>query len=272
MDIIRDSFLRWPLIALLLSASMCSFLAVYVVLRRVVFLGAALAEISSVGVAVAILLAEKAAFHSNPIFWSLLFVLVGVGIFSFRPPRRRIPEEGVIGTGWAVASALAILMIFFSDTGEAHMLDIVKGNPVGVPPADVYLMAAMFGVIAVVHFLLYKEFVFTSFDPETAATQGYRTRLWDLLLYLTLGVAIAVSIRTIGTLLTFSYLVIPGVTGLLLTRRLKPAFIASMVAAVIATALGYYLSVRKDWPTSATITTTSFVLLLVAMIYSALRR
>lgn len=272
MEILRDPFLRWPLIALLLAAGMCSFLAVYVVLRRVAFLGAALAEISSVGVAVGILLGEKFGLRLNFVLCSLAFVLLGVGIFSIRPSRRRVPEEGVIGTGWALASALAILFVYFSQTGEIHMLDIVKGTPIGVPPHDVYVMGALFLPIAAVHYLFFKEFVFISFDPETAATQGFRTRLWDFLLYLTLGVAIAASIRTVGTLLTFSYLVIPGVVGLLVTRRLRPSFLVAVLTAVISTVIGYYVSVRHDWPTSATITVVTSAFILPALGYRLVRR
>lgn len=272
MHILQDSFLRWPLIALLLAGGMCSFLAVYVVLRRVVFLGAALAEISSVGVAVGILLGEKYDIHINFVLCSLIFVLIGVGIFSIRPRKRSIPEEGVIGTGWAIASALAILFIYFSETGEVHMLDIVKGTPIGVSPQDIAVMFALFLPVALIHGLFYKEFIFISFDPETAATQGYRTRLWDLLLYLTLGVVIAASIRTVGTLLTFSYLVIPGVLGLAITKQLKPAFILSFITATISTVIGYYFSVKYDWPTSAAITATLSVFVIPTVIYRFLSR
>lgn len=272
IHILQDSFLRWPLIALLLAGGMCSFLAVYVVLRRVVFLGAALAEISSVGVAVGILLGEKYDIHINFVICSLIFVLIGVGIFSIRPRKRSIPEEGVIGTGWAIASALAILFIYFSETGEVHMLDIVKGTPIGVSPQDIAVMFALFLPVALIHGLFYKEFIFISFDPETAATQGYRTRLWDLLLYLTLGVVIAASIRTVGTLLTFSYLVIPGVLGLAITKQLKPAFILSFITAAISTVIGYYFSVKYDWPTSAAITATLSVFVIPTVIYRFLSR
>lgn len=255
IHILQDSFLRWPLIALLLSGSMCAYLAVYVVLRRSVFLGAALAEISSVGVACGILLGEKYNIHIDLVFSSLLFVLLGVLIFSIRPRRRHIPEEGIIGTGWAIASALAILFIYFSQTGEIHMLDIVKGTPIGVPPKDVYMMAVIFIPVALLHLLFYKEFVFVSFDPETAATQGYNTRLWDMFLYLTLGIVIAASIRTIGTLLTFAYLVIPGVIGLASTKRLSLAFVISIIFVILSTTIGYYISVKHDWPTGASIIT-----------------
>lgn len=270
--ILQDPFLRWPLIALLLAAVVCSFLAIYVILRRVVFFGAALAEISSLGVALGILVGERLHIHLSYMVYSLALVLLGIALFSTRPSRRRIPEEGIIGASWVSASALALLLIYFSQTGEMHVLDIVNGTPIGVPPGDVYLMAGLLIPIALIHLLFFKEFIFISFDAETAATQGYRTQLWDLLLYVTLGVSIAASIRTVGTLLTFSYLVIPGVVGLMTTPRLRPAFFVSVGTAAFATVAGYYLSVQHDWPTGATIIATLSLLALAAWVLSLLRK
>lgn len=272
IEILQDPFLRLPLVALTISASICSFLAIYVILRRAVFLGAALAEMSSAGVALGILLEERYGISINLVVCSLFFVMIGVAIFSFRPQKKAVSEEGIIGTGWAIASALAILLIYMSQTGEVHMLDIVKGNPIGVSLHDIYLMGIIFIPIIIIHILFFKEFIFVSFDPETASTQGYWIPFWNLLLYITLGVVIAVSIKTIGTLLTFSYLVIPGVIALIICLRLKAAFIASTTIGIISTYIGYWISVKFDWPTSASITVTAFAFFIPALLYKLLSR
>ncbi|MDH7482785.1 MAG: metal ABC transporter permease [Armatimonadota bacterium] len=255
MEIFTDNILRMPLIALVLTGLMCGYLGIFVILKRVVFLGAALAEVSSAGIAAALLLGL------NPVIGSLAFVLGGVGIFSIRA-RRGVPQEAGVGIGYALAGALGVLLIHLG-SGEAHMLDILTGCIIGVDVADVWLMLGVFLAIGVIHWLCFKEFIFTSFDPETAASQGIKVRLFDVIIFLTLGVAVAVSLRSVGTLVTFAFLVIPGAAALALARRMKTAILIAPIHAFIPAVLGYYLSYRFDLPTGATVTAVMIVLLLI---------
>jgi ABC-type Mn2+/Zn2+ transport system permease subunit len=103
------------------------------------------------------------------------------------------------------------------------------------------------------HALWFHKFVFVSFDSEMAASLGYRTRLWTLLIFLTFGAVIAVSMDVVGVLLTFAYLVLPGISGLLLGTRMGTMFLASAVTAVTGTLGGFVLSIQADLPTGSTI-------------------
>ncbi len=67
-------------------------------------------------------------------------------------------------------------------------------------------MAGAFAVVALLHFLFRKEFVLVSFDRDQTATLGFRPELWEFLLFLTIGVVIAFSVRAVGVLLTTSLL------------------------------------------------------------------
>ena len=72
--------------------------------------------------------------------------------------------------------------------------------------------------------MFYKEFLFVSFDRETARTLGYNVDVWDLLLYLTLGLVIAFAMQFAGVMLVFNFLVLPAVTGLLLSHSMRGMF------------------------------------------------
>ena len=124
--------------------------------------------------------------------------------------------------------------------------------------------AAAAALVALVHTLFAKEFLFVSFDPETANALGYRTRFWEMLFYLTLGLTIAFAIRVAGVLLVFSLLVLPGVTALLLTRHLRRAFPVAILAGVLPIGIGLTLSYALDFPSAASIIMVSFVFMLLA--------
>lgn len=271
IEAFRIPFMQQALLAAVLVSSACAFLAVFVVLKRIVFVGMALAQLSSAGVALGLMLGLMENVHLT--LFSLLFMLAGVALFAAPVAGRRLPRESLVGAVYSLASALGVLLVARSAAGESRMLGLLFGNILAASPWDNLTMAAVFAGIGLVHWLFHKEFVFVSFDPEMAQTVGLRAGAWDLLLHLTLGATIAVAIRTAGALLVFTFLVVPGMVGLGVGRGLRAAFVASVVAAVVPAVVGLYLSFALDLPTAATMVVLSLaVLLLSAPLWRVLAR
>jgi ABC-type Mn2+/Zn2+ transport system permease subunit len=258
-------FMRRALVAGLAVGAACAYLGVYVVLRRIVFVGVALSEISSAGVALSFLIGLA------PMLGSVALMLMGVGLFSVRWAPRKVRQDAFIGVGYVVASAMAILLIAKSPQGEGHLLDLLFGNILTVTPADVLATILALAGVLLFHGLFAKELLFVSFDPDTAQAAGYRARLWETLLYVTIGLAIAFSIHAVGVLLTFASLVLPAVTALLVTRRMNRVWPVSVLAGVVPVPLGLYVSFVRDLPSAATIVATGFVLLAAAGLLGRLR-
>lgn len=261
----HDTFMRTALLASLMVGAVCAYLGVYVVLRRIVFVGAALAQVSSAGVGLALLTG------SNPAVLSIALTIGGVAAFSVQSKDRRTTQESYIGIGYAIASALAVLFVAKSAQGEAHMLDVLSGNILTVTSAQIWSMAVV-GVVAIgLHTLFHKEFLFSAFDRETAQASGVRSAFWDLFFFLLLGVTISLGIKLAGTLLVFAFLVLPAVTALLLSQKLAKIQALAIAASAVAAVAGLYASVRLDLPSGPTIVACSFVLLLVAWVISRFR-
>lgn len=265
LSVFKDSFLQTALVAGLVIGAICAYIGVYVVLRRIVFVGAALAQVSSAGVGLAMCMGK------DPSLVSLALTLGGVAAFSIKTKSRGTTQESLIGVGYAVASALAMLFVARSAQGEAHMLDVLSGNILTVTAGQVWLMVAASLIAFVCMALLHKQFVFSMFDPETAQASGTRAGWWDLLFFLILGVIISLAIRLVGTLLVFALLVIPAVTGMLLSQNLGRITAMAVGAASLATVAGMYASVRMDLPSGPAIVACSFALLALAWAISKLR-
>src|SRR3954463_10070941 len=110
---------REALYGALVIALACSVLGVYVVLRRIVFVGAALAQISSAGIALALWLAGAGVAlgpASHPTVLSLLLTLVAVMFFA-GGAGGRIPPDATSGVTYAVAAAVGILLIAKAASG-----------------------------------------------------------------------------------------------------------------------------------------------------------
>jgi len=256
----------------LLIALGCSVAGVFVVYRRIVFVSAALAQLSSAGVALSLFLSGWAiggGLLGNELMMSSLLTLAGVLFFGMEGGRHRVPGDARLGIAYVLAGAAAVLLVAGAAGGDAQAL-LLRGNVLGIRPSETWLLLAAVAVVLLIHLLFHKEFVFVSFDAEMAETLGYHVRGWTLLLYLTVGAVIAVSIESAGVLLVFSSLVLPAVTGVLLGRSVPSVIFWSAASGVLAAALGFMLSVRFDLPTGPAIVATSGGFLAVAWWVNAL--
>ena len=243
-------------------AAICAYIGVYVVLKRIVFVGASLAQISSAGIALAFLIGQSIPFFGkHPMGTSLVITLLGTLLYSQQSLSRKIPQESIIGIGYLVASALTVMFIVKSPKGLDEVNELLAGNIITITKSDFWMMVVVFAGVALVHGLFYKQFLFTSFDPDMASTRGYKTRAWELLFYMVLGLTISMSIQFAGLLSVFAYLVIPAVTGLVVAKRMPTAFVVAVVSALVSTILGFIWSLKSDLPTSPPIIAVSALLL-----------
>jgi zinc transport system permease protein len=257
---------RHSLYRALVIALACSVLGVYVVLRRIVFVGAALAQLSSAGIALALWLGGLGlvSFGLNPVAMSVIVTLAGVLFFALGGgSRAKLPADATIGATYAIAAALGIILIAKAKSGEAHDI-FLQGNILGITTADTVVLMAVTIPVLILHVVFYKEFLFVSFDRETARTLGYNVTLWNLLLYLTLGIVIAFAMQFAGVILVFNFLVLPAVTGLLLARSMAGTFAIAVLAGLAAALIGFAISVPFDLPSGPAIIAVSGAFVLLA--------
>jgi zinc transport system permease protein len=257
MDILAAGFVRNALAASLLIALILSVLGLYVVVRRIIFLGAALAQVSAAGVALASFaagaltvshpgLAEELRHH--PELVAIAATLLGALALGIRPTKVALPSEGVIGLGYALASTLAILIVARTPGAEGDTLLLLYGNILAVRPVELLELSILCPVTLALTALFRKEFLAASLQPEMAMAAGARVGLWNLLLYALLGFGIATGINVAGSLLTFAYLVVPALAGLLVGRRSWHVTAVAIAVAVVGTLGGILASVAWDLP------------------------
>ena len=265
-EMLSYPFFQAALIAGTLSAAMCALAGVYVLLKRIVFVGITLAQVASMGVAVALLI------DVHPMIMALVTTLAGVACLAYTSSGQRVPQEGVIGASYVMAAALGIIFLAKNPVGDARNLKVLFGNILSAHTGEMVALAVLLAVLAAVHVVFYKEFLFVSFDPETAQAQGINVRGWDLLLYLTIGLAIAFSIHSMGVLLVFALLLVPAMTARLVAHRMMALFALAIGFGVVSVPLGLYLAVRIDLPTGTAVAGTCVMMLLAVLVGRGLYR
>jgi zinc/manganese transport system permease protein len=260
-------FLLPAIVATLIIAGIHAYLGLHVVERGVIFVDLSLAQIASLGAAIAVWQGYDP--HEPVIYWmSLAFTLLGALIFAMvKGQEAQIPQEAIIGITYAVASA-AVILTMSKATGEAeHLKDMLVGNILSVQWPEVWLTGAIYLVIGVFHWVFRKRFLDISMDPKAVAARGISVRFWDFLFYASFGFVVTRSVAIAGVLLVFCYLIVPSIGAMLWASRIGPRLAIGWVMGVLVSALGMYFSVLWDLPTGATIVCTfGAVLCLMAIV------
>jgi ABC-type Mn2+/Zn2+ transport system permease subunit len=274
-----DFLLRNALVGSVLVGLVCPLVGVYFVLRRMIFLGVALPQLSAAGVAFAFLVRSLLGAHQHgeaaervlAMVGSLGFAFVGLVVLAALERHGRETLDARIGVAYAFAAAASILFVSADPYGEAEMTHLLKGDIVTTTEASLRLLMGVLGTVAVVLVALRKELLLVSFDREMALVLGKRAGLWDGVLYLLIGVTISFGVMTAGPLVTFGFLVVPPLTARLLTRHMV-TFSAVAAGLGAATAfVGFYLAYRLDLPLGPTDVGVAIVVLLVVAGARALR-
>jgi zinc/manganese transport system permease protein len=249
-------FLAPAIVASLIIAGIHAYLGLHVVERGVIFVDLSLAQIASLGAALAVWQGYDA--HGPAIYWmSLAFTLIGAAIFAVvKGHNARIPQEAIIGISYAVASA-AVILLLSQAAGEAeHLRDMLVGNILSVQWPEVWLTGAIYVLIGLFHYRFRKRFLEISVDEQAVAARGVSVRFWDFLFYASFGLVVTRSVAIAGVLLVFCYLIVPSVGGMLFSERIGPRLAIGWVMGTVVSMLGMYFSVLFDLPTGATIVCT----------------
>src|SRR3954469_11573396 len=165
-------FLLPAIVATLIIAGIHAYLGLHVVERGVIFVDLSLAQIASLGAAIAVWQGHDP--HDPAIYWmSLLFTLIGAFIFAMiKGHSANVPQEAIIGISYAVASA-AVILTMSKSTGESeHLRDMLVGNILSVQWGEVWLTGGIYVVIALFHYVFRRKFLDISVDPSGAAARG----------------------------------------------------------------------------------------------------
>ena len=235
----------------------CPLVGVYFVLRRLIFWGVALPQVSAAGIAFAFMLqgfglalfsgGESAERHLA-ILGSIVFTVSAILILTYLEHRFQGLSEGRVGTLYALASAASILFVAWNAQGETEMLSLLKGEIVTISESDFHAMLNILLAVCAAMFLFLREFLLVSYDRDMAVALGRRVAIWDGLLYLLIGVTISLGVMTVGPLVIFGLLVVPTMAALPWSRGMAAlSFLASLAGGVCSFA-GFYFSYRWDLP------------------------
>ena len=227
------------------------------------FFGDALAHTILPGIALGYLVSGGAR---EPLFWwalgTAIVAALGIGAIS---KNAEIKEDTAIGIIFAGMFALGIALISTVRSYAVDLSHFLFGDVLSVSTHSLWLILIFGGLVLLVIFSFYKEFLTLSFDPILATTLRLPVGLLNNLLLTLIAVTVAVSLQTVGVALMVAMLVTPAATAYLLTHRLSKMMMLASIFASLSGIIGLYLSYYLSIASGAAIVLTATFFFLLAL-------
>ncbi len=253
------------IIAATLVGGLCGLIGVYIVLRRMAYIGHGLSHAVFGGAVVSYVMSLN--FYAGASIWGFLSAL----LITLTTRKRQINADAAIGIITTASFALGIALISRYKSFTRSFDAALFGNILGVTQGDLLAIVVVAAATGLILFLGYKHFLFTTFDPEVARFYGVPTGWVDTIFPLVLAGTIVVSMQVLGVTLIAAAIVIPPIVARLLTDSFRRMVLLSVGAGAFCGLGGIYLSYYIDVSSGATVVLLAAALFVLALLFSSLR-
>jgi manganese/iron transport system permease protein len=265
-------YMQRALVEVLVLGALAGAVGVFVVLRRLAFVGDALTHTVFPGVVIAHLLGQSLLLGALAFGVLTAVLLTGLG------GHRRVGADAALAILLTSFFSVGVILISRTRSFTADLTVFLFGRVLAVDQADLWQTLAVAAVAAVTLAVLHKELVLRAFDPDGAAAMGYRTGALDLVLNLLIALVVVAAVEAVGTVLVIALIVVPAAAARLLVDRVAAMTLVACLLGAAAGWLGlatsYELSVDHQvrLAAGATVVVVLVGLFLAAAVLASVRR
>ena len=253
------------LLAATLVGGLCGMIGVYIVLRRMAYIGHGLSHAVLGGAVVSFVLSIN--FLVGATVWGFFCAQ----LIALTAKKRKIAADAAIGVITTASFALGIVLISRYKSFTRDFEAALFGNILGVSVGDLLAIVVVTLATAAVLFVAYKHFLFATFDGEVAQFYGVPTGWVETLFSLVLAGTIVVSMQVLGVLLIAGATVIPPVSARMLSDRFQTVLFISTGLGAACGFVGIYLSYFIDVSSGAAVVLVEAAVFVLVMAYTNFR-
>jgi ABC-type Mn2+/Zn2+ transport system permease subunit len=258
MDFFREpfayEFFRNGFVAAVLVGALCGVMGVYIVLRRMSYIGHGLSHSVFGGAVVSFLFGIN--FFLGAGAWGFLSAV----LINAAGRRRNIGSDAAIGIITTASFALGVALVSKDRSLSKNFEALLFGNILAVDAQDLLVVGGVTIAVALAIFVAFKQLVFVTFDADMARIHGVRVSWIDAGFSMALAATIVASLNVVGVTLIAAAIVVPPTTARLLTDSFGKLMLLSLVIGAAGGGLGMFASYHFDVASGAAI-----VLLLTAV-------
>ena len=259
-----DFFVR-ALIASALVGVACAIVGSFVVLKGMSFIGDAVSHAAFPGIVIAYLIGAPIILGGAI---AAIGTALGIGAITRRSGLR---SDAIIGVLFAGMFALGVAIFSSIPNYVGDLFHFLFGDVLGISVGDLLaLILLVFGLLLVLR-LLWKELLFSTFDPLGAGAAGLPVRRLDDLLLILIAVTIVISLQAVGIVLVVAMITTPAATAQLLVKRFTAMIQVAALIGVSAAVVGLYVSYSLDIASGAAIVLLETLIFLLALAFTLIR-
>ncbi len=255
----KYEFFRNGILAATLVGGLCGLLGVYIILRRMAYIGHGLSHAVFGGAVVSYVMSIN--FYVGASVWGFLSAL----LIQLTARKRSIGADAAIGIVTTASFALGIAVISRYKTFTRSFDAALFGSVLGVTVGDLLAIAAVASFVVVLLFVGYKHLAFATFDPDVARTFGVPVGWIDTVFALVLAATVVVSMQVIGVTMLAAAIVIPPVIARQLTHSFGRMLLLSAGIGAACGFAGVYASYYADISSGAAVVLISAALFVGVM-------
>lgn len=244
--------------------ALCGALGVFVVLKRMSYIGQGLSQSVLGGVAPA------AIVGIDPYLGAVAATITAGVLIHYVGRQHGVRPDAAIGIVSTTMFAIGVALVSANRSRAVNLTDLLFGNILGVTATDIAIVAVTAVVLGALLFAFYKPLVFSTVDPISAASNGVNTARVELLSTVALAAVVVVSIRVVGVLLIAAVIVIPASTARLGIRSFGPLLGVAALLGAVAAIIGLFISFHADIASGPSIVLVSAAAFALAAVSAAL--
>lgn len=240
----------------IILVAICGYVGIHVVMREVIFIDIALAQIAALGVSFGMFFGLEASDPSIFII-SLSCTLLAAFLLSLiRKLKSQVPLEAFIGILYATGAAAVVLTGDRLPHGSEHVHDLMMGHLLWVNWKEVIIYLIIYSVLGTFYLFLHQRLHKISLMKKENQENKENLVLWDFIFYALLGILVTFAVRVAGVLLVFGFLIVPAVIGTLIGKSFLSRLGIGWITGVLVSLIGSYLSYILDFPTGGMVVVT----------------
>jgi manganese/iron transport system permease protein len=259
-----DFFIR-ALIASALVGIACAIVGSFVVLKGMSFIGDAVSHAAFPGIVIAYLVGAPIILGGAI---AAIGTALGIGAITRRSGLR---SDAIIGVLFAGMFALGVAIFSSIPNYVGDLFHFLFGDVLGISVGDLQALTILVLGLLLVLRLLWKELLFSTFDPLGAGAAGLPVRRLDDLLLILIAVTIVISLQAVGIVLVVAMITTPAATAQLLVKRFTAMIQLAALIGVSAAIVGLYVSYSLDIASGAAIVILETLLFLLALAFTTIR-
>jgi len=259
-----DFFVR-ALIASALVGVACAIVGSFVVLKGMSFIGDAVSHAAFPGIVIAYLVGAPIILGGAI---AAIGTALGIGAITRRSGLR---SDAIIGVLFAGMFALGVAIFSSIPNYVGDLFHFLFGDVLGISVGDLAALTLLVLGLLLVLRLLWKELLFSTFDPLGAGAAGLPVRRLDDLLLILIAVTIVISLQAVGIVLVVAMITTPAATAQLLVKRFTAMIQVAALIGVSAAVIGLYVSYSLDIASGAAIVLLETLIFLLVLAFTLIR-